>query len=113
VRLLAIGAAAGAFSAFFGVGGGLITVPLLVVVAGLGARRASGTSLAALSIIAAAGSVAYAFHGDLKPGAAAIVGLPAVAGVVGGVALQQRLRVRTLTYAFAVLLAVVGIRMLV
>jgi len=113
VRLLAIGAAAGVFSALFGVGGGIIIVPLLVVVVAIPPRAATGTSLAALGIIATAGAAAYALHGDVRPGAAAIVGIPAVFGVIGGVALQQRLASRTLTLGFALLLTAVGIRLLV
>jgi uncharacterized protein len=112
VRLLAIGLVAGVFSALFGVGGGIMIVPLLVVV-GLTGRAATGTSLAAISLTAAAGATAYALHGDVKPGAAAIVGIPAVFGVIGGVALQQRLANRTLTLGFALLLTAVGIRLLV
>jgi uncharacterized protein len=112
LRLLAIGLAAGLFSALFGVGGGIIIVPLLVVV-GLPGRAATGTSLAAISLTAAAGATAYALHGDVKTGAAAIVGIPAVFGVVAGVALQQRLAGRTLTLGFALLLTAVGIRLLV
>ena len=113
VRLLAIGVVAGVFSALFGVGGGVIIVPLLVVVAGLAPRAATGTSLAALIFTAAAGATAYALHGDVKLGAAAIVGIPAVFGVVAGVGLQQRLATRTLALGFALLLTGVGIRLLV
>jgi uncharacterized protein len=113
VRLLAIGVAAGVFSALFGVGGGIIVVPLLVAAFGFAPRPATGTSLAALAITAAAGATAYGLHGEVKPGAAAIVGVPAVFGVVAGVALQQRLATRTLTLAFALLLAAVGTRLLV
>lgn len=113
LRLLAIGFVAGIFSALFGVGGGIIIVPLLVAVVGLAPRVATGTSLAALGITATAGAVAYSFHGDVKPGAAAIVGIPAIAGVVAGVGVQQRLATRTLALGFALLLAGVGVRLLV
>jgi uncharacterized membrane protein YfcA len=112
VRLLAIGLVAGVFSALFGVGGGIIIVPLLVV-AGLSGRTATGTSLAAITLTAAAGAIAYGFHGDLKPGAAALIGLPAVGGVLLGVELQQRLTSKMLTLGFALLLTAVGIRLLV
>ena len=112
VRLLAIGLVAGVFSALFGVGGGIIIVPLLVVV-GLSGRTATGTSLAAITLTAAAGAIAYGFHGDLKPGAAALIGLPAVGGVLLGVELQQRLTSKMLTLGFALLLTAVGIRLLV
>ena len=112
LRLLAIGLVAGVFSALFGLGGGIIIVPLLVLV-GLPGRVATGTSLAAISVTAAAGTVAYGLHGDVKSGAAALVGIPAVFGVIGGVALQQRLAGRTLTLGFALLLTAVGVRLLV
>jgi len=59
------------------------------------------------------GTISYAFHGDLKPGAAAVVGIPAALGAVGGTALQQRLANRSLSLAFAALLAGVGIKLLV
>ena len=112
-RLLAIGLVAGVFSALFGVGGGIIIVPLLVALVGFDGRRATGTSLAAIGITAAAGVVAYGLHGDLKVGSAALVGLPAAVGAVAGVALQQRLQTRTLTFGFSLVLAAVGIRLLV
>jgi uncharacterized protein len=111
--LLAIGLVAGVFSALFGVGGGIIIVPLLVALAGFDGRRATGTSLAAIGITAGAGAVAYGLHGDVKFGSAALIGLPAAVGALAGVALQQRLQTRTLTIGFSVLLAAVGIRLLV
>jgi len=49
----------------------------------------------------------------VKPGAAAIVGLPAVAGVLIGTSVQQRVPLRALTYGFAIVLAAVGVRLLV
>jgi uncharacterized membrane protein YfcA len=49
----------------------------------------------------------------VRPGAAALVGLPAMFGVVAGVGLQQRLATRTLTLGFAALLVAVAIRLLV
>jgi uncharacterized protein len=113
VRLVAIGLVAGLFSAVTGVGGGIIIVPLLILVAGFDERPAMATSLAAVAAIASVGTVTYAIHGELKPGAALLVGVPAVVGVVAGTALQQRLATRTLSLAFAGLLAALGVRMLV
>src|SRR5207253_4330158 len=113
VRLLAIGLVAGVFSALFGVGGGIIIVPLLVALVGFDGRRATGTSLAAIGITAGAGAVVYGLHGDLKLGSAALIGLPAALGAVAGVALQQRLQTRTLTIGFSLFLTAVGIRLLV
>ena len=112
-RLLGIGLLAGFFGALFGVGGGIVIVPLLVLLCAFDQRRASATSLAAILISAVAASITYALHGEVKPGAAAIVGLPAVAGVLLGTSLQQRVPVDKLTYGFAVVLAAVGIRLIV
>ena len=112
MRLLLIGLAAGFFSALFGVGGGIVIVPLLLIVAALPIRNAAATSLGAIGITAAAGTIVYAFHGDVEPVYAALVGIPASAGALVGTSLQQRLPVRTLSYLFAALLVVIAIRML-
>jgi len=113
VRLILIGLAAGFFSALFGVGGGIVIVPLLLLVARWELRSASATSLAAIGITAAAGTITYVVHGDVRPVYAALVGVPAAAGALGGAALQQRLPVHTLSYLFAVLLVGIALRMLV
>jgi uncharacterized protein len=112
VRLVLIGVFAGLFSALLGVGGGIIVVPLLLLVAKYEERPAMATSLAAVALISLVGAVTYWLHGEVKPVAAAVVGLPAVAGAVVGTALQQRLANRTLSFGFALLLAAVGARML-
>jgi uncharacterized protein len=113
VPLVLIGLAAGFFSALFGVGGGVIVVPLLLLAGRWQERSAMATSLAAIGIIALAGTVSYAFHGELKPGAAAMVGLPAAVGAVAGTTLQQRIANRTLSLLFALLLVGVGVKLLV
>jgi uncharacterized protein len=111
-RLLGIGFVAGIFGALFGVGGGIVIVPMLTLLLAFDQRRASATSLAAILATAVVGSITYAMHHDLKPGAAALVGIPAVAGVLVGTSVQQRLPVAELTYGFALLLAAVGVYLL-
>jgi uncharacterized membrane protein YfcA len=111
-KLVGIGLVSGFFSALFGVGGGIVIVPLLVLLVAFDQRRASATSLAAILVSSVAGAVTYGFHGEVKPGAAALVGIPAVVGVLAGTALQQRVPVQKLAYGFAVLLAAVGVRLL-
>jgi uncharacterized membrane protein YfcA len=113
VKLVGIGLVSGFFGALFGVGGGVVIVPLLVLFVALDQRRASATSLAAILVSSVAGAATYAFHGDVKPGAAAAIGLPAVAGVLIGTAVQQRVPVQKLSYGFALLLLAVGVRLLV
>ncbi|NUT55120.1 MAG: sulfite exporter TauE/SafE family protein [Thermoleophilia bacterium] len=112
LKLLAIGLVAGLFSALFGVGGGIVIVPLLILVLHFDSRAATGTSLAAIGITALAGSILYAFEGHVHAGHAALVGLPATAGAVVGTAVQQRISGRALTLAFAGLLAVLGVWLL-
>ncbi len=112
MRLVAIGVAAGVFSAFFGVGGGIIAVPLLILVAGIPERAATATSLLAIAITASAGVVVFGLRGEVEVGYAALLGLPAAAGALAGTAWQQRVRTSTVTYGFAVLLTAIGIWML-
>jgi len=106
LRVAAIGSAAGFFSGLFGVGGGTVIVPLLVLWLGYGEREATGTSLMAIILIAAAGTTIQAFYGNVHPLKALVVGGPAVIGVVLGTALQQRIPERLVAGAFAVLLIV-------
>jgi len=108
-RLVGIGLVAGVFSALFGVGGGLVIVPLLLLLAAYPPHQATATSLGAVAITALAGVVAYALRHDIRYAYAALVGLPATVGVVGGTALQQRFSGRALTLAFALLLVGIGI----
>lgn len=113
MRLVAIGLVAGVFSALFGVGGGIIAVPLLILAVGLPAREATATSLGAIGITALAGVVVFAFRGQVDVGYAALVGLPATAGALVGTSLQQRIDTRTLAYGFSALLVAVGVWLLV
>jgi uncharacterized membrane protein YfcA len=106
VRLGAIATAAGAFSALFGVGGGTIIVPLLVLWMGYEEREATGTSLAAIVGIAALGAALHGAYGNVHLLAGLLIGGPAVAGVLAGTALQQRVAERTVAILFAVLLVV-------
>jgi hypothetical protein len=113
VRLVLIGLAAGFFAALFGVGGGIIMVPLLLLLTSFTERPAMATSLAAVGLIALEGVIFFAAHGDVKPGAAAMIGIPATVGVLAGTSLQQRLATRTLSLGFAVVLVAIAVRMLV
>jgi uncharacterized membrane protein YfcA len=112
VRLLVIGLVAGFFSALFGVGGGILIVPLLVLVAGYAERSAAATSLAAIGITALGGAVAYAALGRVHFGEAVAIGLPAAAGAIAGTSLQQRVPRRILSLLFAAFLVAVAAQLL-
>jgi uncharacterized membrane protein YfcA len=113
VRLVLIGVAAGLFSSLFGVGGGIVIVPLLIAGAGFGAREATATSLGAIVLTALAGVILYAHHGKVDVAYAALVGIPAMGGALVGASAQQRLSGRALTGAFSALLAAIGVWLLV
>jgi uncharacterized protein len=112
VRLVLIGLAAGFLSALFGVGGGIIVVPLLILLCRYRPHGATATSLAAIGITALAGTITYAIHGEVHWGYAALVGLPAALGAMAGATLQQRIHGRTLSYLFAIFLVGIAITML-
>ncbi len=112
LQLALIGTAAGAFSGLFGVGGGTVIVPLLILWLSYGEREATGTSLAAIAVIAAFAVALQAAYGNVHVGYAALVGIPAIGGAVAGTALQQRLPERTISLLFAVLLAVIAIELI-
>ncbi len=109
MRIVAIGLVAGFLSALFGVGGGIVIVPLLILWLGYQTRPATATSLAAIGITALSGTITYAFHGQVHVAKAALIGLPAAVGAIGGAAVQQRLRGRTIELLFAGLLVAVAV----
>jgi uncharacterized membrane protein YfcA len=106
LKLAAIGTAAGLFSGLFGVGGGTVIVPLLILWLQFGEREATGTSLAAIAVIAAVAAAVQAAFGNVRFVEGALVGIPAVGGVVAGTWLQQRVPARAVSLLFAALLLV-------
>jgi uncharacterized membrane protein YfcA len=111
LRLAAIGTAAGAFSGLFGVGGGTVIVPLLIFWLGYGEREATGTSLAAIALIALLAAVAHGLYGNVDIVKGILVGLPAVGGVLVGITLQQRLSEPVISLMFAVLLVAIAVEL--
>jgi uncharacterized membrane protein YfcA len=113
VRLAVIGTLAGAFSALFGVGGGTVVVPLLILWLGYREHEATGTSLAAIGVIATLAAIGHAAYGNIDIGHGLLVGLPAVVGVVLGTALQQRVSGRTISLLFAAILVLTAVVLLI
>jgi uncharacterized membrane protein YfcA len=108
-----IGVASGFLSALFGVGGGLVIVPLLILLAGFDVRAATATSLAVILLTAFSGVASFAVLDEVDWDAAALVGLPAVAGSLAGVRLQHRLSSRRLTLLFSAFLVAVAVVLIV
>ncbi|MEA2299163.1 MAG: uncharacterized protein QOF77_2099 [Solirubrobacteraceae bacterium] len=100
-------------SGLFGVGGGAVIVPLLILWLGYGEREATGTSLAAIVPTAAVGMAAQAVYGNVRVVPGLLIGVPALGGVVLGTYLQQRVRGRTVSLLFAGVLVLVAAELLV
>ena len=104
LRLAAIATGAGVFSGLFGVGGGTIIVPLLVLWLGFEQKEATGTSLTAIIVIGTLAAATQAVYGNVDFWLGLAIGVPGVIGVVAGTALQQRLSERAVAGAFVALL---------
>jgi uncharacterized protein len=112
-KLAAIGALAGAFSGLFGVGGGTIIVPLLILWFGYGERLATGTSLAAIVLIGLLGALAQGgIYGNVHVATGLLLAIPAVLGVLLGTAIQQRIPQRAVSYLFALLLVAIAVELI-
>lgn len=104
LRLMVIGTLAGLFSGLFGVGGGSVMVPLLMLWLGYRERAATATSLAAIVFIAGFAAAVQGLYGNVKLLDGVLVGIPAVGGVLIGTWLQQRMRSQSIALLFAAVL---------
>lgn len=112
-HLTLIGLAGGLLSGLLGVGGGVVMVPLLVLVAGEDQRSAHALSLGAIVPIGAAGIVTYGAAGELRlPQALALLGGSLIGARVGAGWLA-RVRERPLKAIFGAFLVCVAVTMLV
>jgi uncharacterized protein len=110
--LVLIGVIGGLLSGAFGVGGGVLMVPLLVNVARMDQRQAAATSLAAIIPASVAGSVIYLSQGAVDVPVSAVVAFGGVAGSILGARLLRRLPLPALRWGFIALLLVVAARLL-
>lgn len=108
---LACGLAMGILSALFGIGGGILLVPLLVAGFGYDQRLAAGTSLAVMGLIALAGAMRQGSHGATDWRAGALLGVGGAVGGMLGALLAQVLPLVVLTWLFAALLVITAARL--
>ena len=111
--VVVVGILAGFLSGLFGVGGGILIVPGLVLVAHMDQRMAHGTSLAGVLPIAASSMVTYWAHDHIDWVVVLFLAIGAVAGAVLGTKLLHILPHRTLGVAFAVLLLASAARLFI
>lgn len=110
---LGVGLAAGLLSGLFGVGGGTVIVPMLVLLLGFDQRLAAGTSLAAIVPTATVGVISYAVHGSVAWIPAVILAVGAVIGAQIGTWLLARVPQNALRWGFVGFLVFVIIMMFV
>jgi uncharacterized membrane protein YfcA len=108
VLLLVLGFAAGVLAGLFGVGGGILFVPTLVLVGGLSQLEAEATSLLAIIPTVVAGAWQQHRYGNVRWRAALVLGLSAVAGVEAGVRVADALPEDVLRRLFAALMIAVA-----
>lgn len=108
VAAIIVGLLAGALGGLFGVGGGIIFVPALVLIFGLGQLEAEATSLLAIIPVVLAGTWRQHLYGNVRWRAALVIGFVAVAGVELGVLTAKSLPEETLQRLFGLLLLAVA-----
>ncbi|MCL3861924.1 sulfite exporter TauE/SafE family protein [Actinotalea sp. K2] len=112
LTLALIGVLGGALSGAFGVGGGILMVPLLITLGGMDQRRAAATSLVAIVPASIAGSATYLANGRGDLLVALVVAVGGVTGSYLGARLLRRIPLTWLRWMFVTLLVVVAARML-
>jgi uncharacterized membrane protein YfcA len=114
VRIVVVlGVIAGFLSGLFGVGGGILIVPMLVLVAGMAQRLAHGTSLAAVLPIAISGVVGFALDDGVDWAVAGALTAGAMLGAVVGTTWLHALSVRALGNLFAAVLLMSALRLVI
>ena len=109
---LCIGLVAGILSGVFGIGGGIVIVPMLLMATSMPMLTATGTSLGALLLpVGALGAWTYYKNGHLDVQAALLIALGLTVGVFFGARVAQAISPVLVKRAFAVLLVVVAARM--
>ncbi len=105
--LILLGAATGMLSGLFGIGGGIILVPMLVMILGYQQRLAAGTSVAAILPAAIVGGIGYGLQGNVDWAAAIALAAGVVVGAQIGSYLLSRVPTGFLRWLFMGFLAVV------
>jgi uncharacterized membrane protein YfcA len=111
VETVAVGLAAGVLSGLFGVGGGILFVPALVLIADLSQLDATATSLAAMIPVVLVVTWRQHVAGNVRWRAAIVIGLASSAGVAGGTAAADALPEDSLRRLFAALLLITAVRL--
>ncbi len=102
----------GILSSLFGVGGGIIHVPFLIVMLGIPVHTATATSHFILAITSLTGSLMFLRQGQIHLTAAASMGLGVLIGAQGGASLSTRMRGEPIRRLLAAALAIFALRLI-
>lgn len=108
-KAVMIGLAAGLVSGLLGIGGAVILNPAFVFLLKVPIRRAFGTSLIVIAILAVPGSVVHYALGHIDPRLALLLAVGVVPGGYIGARIAGVAKSRTLAYAFGAFLAMSGV----
>jgi len=111
--LLGVGLVSGFFAGLFGIGGGIVIVPALVVLLRIEQKLAAGTSLLAILPAASIAAASYALHGSINWLVAGLLAIGAIIGAQIGALLLQRIPRRALQWIFVGFVAVMIVQLLV
>jgi uncharacterized membrane protein YfcA len=112
VLIAVIGLVGGVLSGLFGIGGGLVIVPGLILLAGFPITQAAGTSLAALLLpVGLLGALEYFRAGQVDVRAAVVIAVGLLVGAYFGARIGTSLPPQVIQRAFGILLLVVGARL--
>jgi uncharacterized membrane protein YfcA len=106
-----VGFLAGVVAGMLGVGGGILFVPALVLFLGLAQVEAEATSLLAIIPVALVGAASQNRYGNFRARDALLLGLLAIPGAIGGVALVNAIPERVIEVLFALLMLYVAFQM--
>ena len=106
-----IGVVSGLFAAMFGIGGGVVIVPLLILLTKMPARMAAATSLATLILTSLMGVIRSSGSDHIDWVAALVIGAPAVVGVLIGIRFQKRLPAEWLILGFGLFVVAIGLKL--
>jgi uncharacterized protein len=111
IALIVLGALAGLIAGLLGVGGGVLFVPALVIVAGLSQHAAEGTSLLAIIPVVLVGAANQRRYGNVRVRDGALLGMLSLGGAALGVVLADALPGLVLRIAFAALTLFIAARL--
>lgn len=111
LALLLVGAIGGLLSGAFGVGGGIVMVPLFIWLLGFDQRRAAATSLVAIVPTAIAGFIQYLVQGEVDVAAGLLIAIGGIGGSLIGTKLLRTLPLEWLRWLFIALLVVIAVRL--